>query len=289
VNIVKNTKNIEEILQRINNIPALPSIADEALRILNDKNSNKNDIVNIISKEQSFIAKILSVANSPIYGLRKEVSTLSFAVFVLGIKEIKKVVLALAFIESFKMVKDKFFNPQEFWLHSFVVGNLARKIAMDLNINNTGESFVGGFLHDFSVSVLHRDFNNEYVQVCNLVEESNLSCDEAENEVIGMTHADLSKIILSNWEFPKILIDAIANHHLPSSTKIDKKLTSIIHLADYVTWKFKLANYRWDKDYKFDETIIDTLQFLNRDSLDEFIEQYKEFINIQINSIRNLL
>lgn len=288
MNIVKNKNNIATILHRIHNLPALPTIANEALRILNDNNSSKNDVVNIISKEQSFIAKILTIANSPIYGLRKEVSTLSFAVFILGIKEIKKVVLALAFIESFKMVKDKYFNPEEFWLHSFIVANLSRKIAMDLNLNNTGEAFVAGFLHDFSVSVLHRDFGEEYAQIIDLVSQ-NMPFESAEKQILGVTHYDISKIVLNNWEFPEILTDAVANHHTPSVAEIDKKLTSVIHLADYMTTYLKIANCKWDRDFKLDESILDTLHFSNLNSLNDFVESYREFINTQTNSIRNFL
>jgi len=285
---MKKDNNISDILQRIHSIPALPKIVDEALRILNDKNSNKNSIVSIISKEQSFISKILTVANSPIYGLRKEVSTLSFAVFILGIREIKKIVMALAFIESFKMTKDNYFDPQEFWLHSLVVGNLSRKIAMDLNINNTGEAFVSGFLHDFSISVLHRGFSNEYSEICKLASE-NFTYENAEKTVLGMIHSEISKIILTNWEFPDILIDAITNHHTPFLAEIDKRLTAVIHLADYSTHYLNVATCKWDKDFKLDESILDLLHFSSITSLNEFTETYREFINIQINSIRNLL
>jgi len=288
MNIVKDKNNIATILQRIQNLPALPTIADEALRILNDKNSSKNDVVNIISKEQSFIAKILAIANSPIYGLRKEVSTLSFAVFILGLKEIKKVVLALAFMESFKMVKDSHFNPEEFWLHSFIVANLSRKIAMDLNVNNTGEAFVGGFLHDFSVAIIHHNFAEEYVQIFNLVSQ-NVPIESAEMQVLGLTHYHISKIVLNNWEFPEILTDAVANHHKPSIAEIDKKLTSVIHLADYMTTYLKIATCKWDRDFELDESILDTLQFSNLTSLNDFMESYRGFINTQTNSIRNFL
>jgi len=285
---MKAKNNITDILQRVNNIPALPIIVDEALRILNDKSSSKNDVVNIISKEQSFIAKILHVSNSPIYGLRKEVSTLSFAVFILGIKEIKKIVLALAFIESFKMTKDAYFDPQEFWLHSVVVGNLSRKIAMDLNINNTGEAFVGGFLHDFTISILHRDFKEEFNEISKIAIE-NSKFEATVEIVLGITHPEISKIILNNWEFPDILVDAIANHHSPSSAEIDKKLTSVIHLADYATHFLKAAECKWDKNFNLDESILDILHFSSISSINEFVETYREFINIQINSIRNLL
>ncbi len=286
--LVESKNNIEQVLEKIHNLPALPAIADEAMRILNDKDSSKNDVVKIISKEQSFISKILSVANSPIYGLRKEVSTLSFAVFVLGLKEIKKVVFALAFLESFKMVKDNYFNPEVFWLHSFVVGNLSRKIAMDLDIMNSGEAFIAGFLHDFSVSVLHRNFKEEFIEIHEMV-SNGATFDLAEKEILGLNHTDISKTVLTNWSFPDILIDTVVSHHKPSLANYDKPLSAAVHLADYMTNMFEVANCSWDKDFELDESILETLHFSSIESLTEFTEGYKEFINEQIASIRNLV
>lgn len=285
---MENKKNIKEILEKINNLPGLPSIADEALRILNNSNSCKNDVVNIVSKEQSFIAKILAVANSPIYGLRKEVSTLSFAVFILGLREIKKVLLALSFLESFKMVKDKNFDPEKFWIHSFVVGNLSRKIAMDLDIQNSGEAFISGFLHDFSVSLLHRDFKNEFDEIQQLVKDG-VTYQEAELKILNMKHTNVSEIVLQSWDFPDVIIDAVANHHNPSEAKIDKSLTSVIHFADHITHKVEIANFCWDKDFELDESIVEKLHFSSLDSLNEFAETYVNYIKEQIHSIRNLV
>jgi HD-like signal output (HDOD) protein len=285
---MKNRHNIEQILSRVHNLPALSSVADEALKILNDKNSSKNNIVQIIAKEQSFISKILTIANSPIYGLRREVSTLSFAVFILGLKEIKKVVFALAFMESFKMVADKYFSPQKFWLHSFVVGNLSRKIAMDLDIINSGEAFIAGFLHDFPVSLLHRDFKDEFEDICNLA-ATGVSFEYAEKEILGINHQDIAKLVLDRWEFPQILIDAVANHHTPSLSERDKTLASVIHLADYIVEKLEIANCKWDKPFTLDESILEILHFPNKESLSEFAETYRLYINDQIDSIWNLL
>ena len=285
---MKNKTEIERILSKIENLPALPQVADEALRILNDDSSSKSDLVKIISKDQSFIAKILTIANSPIYGLRREVSTMSFAVFVLGLKEIKKVVFAIAFMESFKMVRDKTFNPEKFWLHSFVVANLSRRIAMDLDITNSGEAFVVGFLHDFVISILHRDFKPEFEEICNLVEQGTTHY-AAEQKVLGLTHTDVAEKVLEMWELPKIIVDSVAFHHSPSNAESDKVLTSVVHLADYIAQEHSDAKCIWDNEIVLDESIIDILQFSNKNSLDEFTQSYSEFINEQIQSIRTLV
>ncbi len=285
---MKNKENIDKILKRIDTLPALPQVADEALRILNDQNSSKSDLVKIISKDQSFISKILTIANSPIYGLRREVSTMSFAIFVLGLKEIKKVVFAIAFMQSFKMERDKYFNPDSFWLHSFVTANLARKIAMDLDITNSGEAFVVGFLHDFAISVVHRDFKTEFEDIYNMA-ITGVSYDYAEKEVLGLTHTDIAAVILEKWGLPKVIIDGVKFHHIPSLANVDKVLTSVVHLADYITSAQNIKLYDWETDFTLDESVIDTLQFSSKESLIEFTESYNDFINEQIESIRTLI
>jgi HD-like signal output (HDOD) protein len=285
---VKNKAEIEKIIGKIENLPALPQVADEALRILNDDSSSKSDLVKIISKDQSFISKILTIANSPIYGLRREVSTMSFAVFVLGLKEIKKVVFAIAFMESFKMKRDKNFDPEAFWLHSFVVANLSRRIAMDLDITNSGEAFVVGFLHDFAISVLHRDFKPEFNEVCNLVEQG-VKHDVAEKKVLGLSHTDVAEKVLEMWALPKIIVNSVKFHHSPADAEADKVLTAVVHLADYITQDLSVAKCICDNDIVLDESVIDILQFSDRNKLNEFTQSYSEFITEQIQSIRTLV
>jgi len=287
--LVKNQENIEKFLEKINTLPALPQIADEALRILNDQNSSKSDLVKIISKDQSFISKILTIANSPIYGLRREVSTMSFAVFVLGLTEIKKVVFAIAFMQSFKMERSKYFNPDDFWLHSFVTANLSRKIAMDLDIPNSGEAFVIGFLHDFAISVIHRDFKSEFEEIYDLISTCGTNHIIAEKEILSLSHSELAEIVLEKWGLPKIIVDSIKFHHTPSMSKVDKTLTSVVHLADYITSIQKIGLCDWETDMDLDESIIETLQFADKESLEEFIESNNEFIQEQIESIRTLI
>jgi HD-like signal output (HDOD) protein len=186
------------------------------------------------------------------------------------------------------MEKDKYFNPESFWVHSFVVGNLSRKIAMDLDLMNSGEAFISGFLHDFSISLLHREFKAEFVEIYKLV-ETGVSFDSAEKEILGVTHSDIAKSVLGKWDLPDILIDTVSNHHTPSLSERDKRLTSIVHLADYITSKLDVASCTPDNKFELDESIIETLHFSNEESLNEFIESYREYISEQIDSIRNLL
>ncbi len=49
----------------------------------------------IIGRDQGLSTKILSIANSPLYGLTRKVSTIDFAILIIGYQDIKNIVVAL--------------------------------------------------------------------------------------------------------------------------------------------------------------------------------------------------
>ncbi len=285
---LSNNPKLEKTLNKIYNLPALPSIVAEALRLLNNRNTNTYDLVNIISKDQSFISKILTVANSPIYGLRREVSTIDFAILVLGFSEIKNIVFALSFIESFRNSKDRYFDQNEFWFHSFIVGNVARKIAENIGYAKSGEVFIAGFMHDFAISTLHRFMHDDFKQIVDLVNNENKTYPEAELEILGVSHSRVGEYLLEKWNFPLHLCRSVASHHEPLTNTENRTLTSIIHLADYMAKKFQVGNFNWDKDLELDYNIAELFGFTNNEDFDVFIEGYKSFFEQQTDSTRYL-
>ncbi|MGE5845805.1 MAG: HDOD domain-containing protein, partial [Ignavibacteria bacterium] len=98
-----NTENhTKNKLSRINNLPAFPSIMMEVSNLLENKTVTNFDLVKIINKDQGLTAKILSIANSPFYGLSRKVSTVDFAITIVGFKELKNVILTLTILEVVK-------------------------------------------------------------------------------------------------------------------------------------------------------------------------------------------
>ncbi|HEX3073546.1 MAG TPA: HDOD domain-containing protein, partial [Ignavibacteriales bacterium] len=56
------------VLKRVNALPSMPVIALEVSEIISDPRSTAADLGRAISKDQGLTAKILTVANSPLYG-----------------------------------------------------------------------------------------------------------------------------------------------------------------------------------------------------------------------------
>jgi len=105
-------KPVSAIVKKIESMPTLPTVTFQVMEITADSNSSANDLVKIISPDVSLTAKILKIANSPLYGLTREISSLQHALTVLGFKEIRNLVISTAAVENFKDIEQdgKFFS-----------------------------------------------------------------------------------------------------------------------------------------------------------------------------------
>ena len=181
-NYLENTEVIREknkrLLTGIRNLPSVPFIMVEVSKMLDNPRTGASDLGKLISKDQAMVAKILSVANSPLYGLPRRVSTIEFAIVILGFDHIKNIVYdeaktkfaeALSMMEAFKSKEDKNWNRRAFWLHSLITASAAKRIADDLGYRKSGEAFTCGLLHDLGISVIQRYFYEGFKEICTLV------------------------------------------------------------------------------------------------------------------------
>lgn len=283
--ILKRDKTIL-VLMNIYNLPPMSRSIVEIIKLLDDKSTSVTDLNKVISKDQSLVSKILLIANSPFYGLQRKVNSIEYAVLILGFAEIRNIISVLSMIESFKNKTDNYLDQKEFWLHSFLVGTVSKKIAGDLGIANTGEIFIAGFLHDVGISVLHRFFHSNLINICNLVEAGSHDYRSAELEVLGMSHSEIGNFLLERWNFPERMCDLILHHHEPSKCINNAQLAAVIHLADYMTQNLELGNFKFDKNIQLDMEAMKLLRFNTEEEIKIFIESYRETIIQNIDSAR---
>ncbi len=277
----------EMVLGNIYNLPAAASIMWEVSKLLNDPATSTNALSKLIGKDQALSTKILSIANSPLYGLPRKVSTIDFAILIIGFQDIKNIVIALSMIESFKNKTDKNLDQQEFWTHSFVTASLAKRFAEDLNVDFSGEAFVVGLLHDLGISVMHKYFHSHFERIIENVSTSGVDYLTAEKEELGMDHQEVGAYLTEKWNLPDSLCSAIKYHHNPQNCENSKVLTSIVSLADFATQKLEAGSFYIDEFLIMKPEVLDILKFSGEEEMTNFINQYKniltdEEINIKV-------
>ncbi len=268
----------ELVLANIYNLPSVPKVMKETLDLLDNPETSNANLSHVISKDQALVTKILTIANSPMYGLQRRVATIDFAILVLGFNELRNLVTVLSMTESFKNKTDKYLDQRDFWMHSYLTGTTASRLAEDLEFPNSGEAFVAGFLHDIGISILHRYFHSAFVMITELIKDNNLTWREAELHVLGMTHQQISQYLLERWAFPEALCEAILYHHDPEDAPNHKYLSGLINLSDYLTVDYAPGNFSWDKDMKLDLKLLDILKFRSEEELVQFMGCYEDLI-----------
>ncbi len=273
-------KKINNLLS-IRNLPSIPVVMFEVTKLLENPKTNANDLGKIISMDQGLVAKILTVANSPLYGLPRRVSTIEFAIVILGFEHIKNIVIALSMIEAFKGSDNKELDKKSYWLHSLVTAFAAKRIADDFRYRKSGEAFTAGLLHDLGISVIQRFFNPDFHKIVEYVKEKECDYLTAENQILGINHQDIGQFLIDKWNLPPILGDVILHHHHPANAE-NKQLSAIVHLADYMTQKLGIGAFNWDELLNCDPFIMDVFNFPDEASLDSYITKHQELFLSQI-------
>jgi len=275
---------LNRTLQHIHSIPSYPEIIHEVSKLVSDPMASASRLGEIVNRDQSLVAKILSVANSPFYGIVRRVSTVQFAIMILGFEQVRDIVIGISLLDSFNKVVSPYFNQKKYWQHSLMTATTAKKLCEDLGLQNSGEAFTAGLLHDLGIPIIGKYFPKEFGQINEAVAQGSTFL-EAEASVLGIGHQEVAGVLMEKWNLPFALIEAVKYHHYPVQAVDSRELASIIHLADYMTTVLQTGDFIWDKDYNFDKDTITVLKLGDEEYLSGFIESYREMFRNQLQAL----
>jgi putative nucleotidyltransferase with HDIG domain len=226
---------IENIIDQVQSLPTLPSLALDVMMMAENPESSLADIALILQKDPAIASKILKIANSAFYGYRRKVNNLQSALLILGLREVKTIVLGVSIVNLFKSSNpEEGYNHQLLWMHSAVVAQIARSLAFKTSLFDLElEAFTVGLIHDIGKIVLDQFRHHDFLKVIQLVQqEGDLTFLEAENRILGVNHAQIGGWLAHKWLFPLELAEAIEYHHNPQESKHSHILASLTHMAD---------------------------------------------------------
>lgn len=277
-----------KIINNVFNLNVIPKVVFELIKALDNPRTNAMELNKLVSHDQALITKILTVANSPMYGLQRKVTTIDFAILVIGFKELKNIVAAISISDALRNKTDKYLSQKDFLLHSYLVGSAAKKISKDIGMQNSGEAFICGFLHDIGISIIHRYMHSNFIKIVDLMQTQRLTLREAELEVNGITHEEVGATLLEKWNFPNEIIEPVLYHHFPSQSQSSPTMSSIINLADFMTEALKIGELYLDRGLKLDELTLNKFKFEKELDAEKFSSNYKDLFWEQMEFVRFL-
>lgn len=194
---------LKNLLAKIKDFPTLPTVYTKLVTVMDNPNCTVDDIANVIASDQSSAMKILKLSNSAIYGHAKRIKSINEAVFIIGTREIKSIVLTLAIIKLFEgATKTSSFDPLQFWDFSFAVGSISRNLAKELKIKNHEDLFVAGIIHGIGKLFLIIGIPELYSNVINAAKLKKMDLREVEKLVLGITHSVIARLLVEKWNLP---------------------------------------------------------------------------------------
>lgn len=226
------------VLAGIDNIPSLPTIVMEIVKIANSKSSSASDIEAQMKADQVLTAKVLKIANSSYYALTNKVSTITRAVATIGFNSMKSIVISTSVSDTLnKDLSIYGFIKNGLWEHSLACAAIAKLIGQKvyhLNEEQTEELFIGGLLHDIGKIVLAPQlhiYKDEFYKYRKAEDSSWL--EKSESAILGINHQEAGAILCKRWNLSEQLQNAIANHHSHSQNQFD----SIISISEMICYE----------------------------------------------------
>ncbi|MCG8685621.1 MAG: HDOD domain-containing protein [Desulfobacterales bacterium] len=229
----RNKTSVVAMLNRIESLPIIPSVAMQVYNLSINPESEIEDIRKVLATDQALALKILKLVNSPFYGLAQKVESIKEGVVILGMEEVAQLAFGLSLTNSFsgKGIKG-IVDPVSLRRHAVETAITGLFLCKDLDEEKFKGAFTACVLHDIGKLFFIQNFPDLYKRVVMKAKAMQIPLYAAEEEVFGLNHGVVGGIIAKKWNLPNSLVQAISFHHYPSDAGEYQQLASIVGFAD---------------------------------------------------------
>ena len=229
-------EDLVKLVSRLERLPSPPLVYFQVVRELKNREPSMRRVGELIAQDVAMSTKVLRLVNSAFFGLQQEVTNPAHAVNLLGLEMIRSLVLAVGIFSHYDTPAFAFLQKalDDLQQHSLRVSNNVRLIAGLENWpqRRTDEFAIAGLVHDVGKLVLMTNLPTAYQVVQKMVLDEGIAQTEAEDAVLGATHAEVGAYMLGLWGFSADILDACVHDHIPLSLPCPVDGTFVVRLAN---------------------------------------------------------
>lgn len=189
-------------------LPVLPEVAVQLLKLTGDINCNPADIVALFKRDQSLTGHLLKITNSARYSAGQTVTSIQHAVARLGLLQVREIVMLIS-------CQSKVFNVEGFdsdvrasFQFSLATAAFSQEIARARR-QNVEDAFLCGLLHDIGRPVLLQELSD--IRAESQVEADDDSLRAASEEF----RIPMAARLVRSWELPDRIAATIQHQATP--------------------------------------------------------------------------
>lgn len=213
-------------------LPAMPRTYVDLSKALGDPDVSFEEVAKIVEQDVAVAAKLLQLVNSAFFGLSREVTNVRMAVSYLGVEVLKNLVLTIGAFRPFEDAGTvQGFSAERFQSHAYLTAKIAAALPVPDHLREA--TSLAALLHDVGKLVLAARMPAHFARALALASQQGRSLYEVEQDLMGVTHAEIGSYLLGLWGLPWPVVEAVAHHHVPARVP-EQGLDALaaVHLAN---------------------------------------------------------
>jgi len=195
-------KSVQDFLVHVNNeleanrlvLPTLPDIALKVRDSVSKGDASAQELAEMIATDPALSARLIQVANSPLYRGTNEIKNIQMAVTRLGNSTIRTLITSLVMQQMFKPTTatlEHYFRSV--WEQGVNVSAICRALSAFVPSLNADEAMLAGLVHQIGK-----------LPILTLVEKIPEFKDSPSRleKLLEKAHPHVGKLIMDNWNFP---------------------------------------------------------------------------------------
>jgi len=196
------------------NLPSPPGIALRIIELAQDPEADITTAADIIALDMALSARMLRIANSPLYASRRRIENLGQALTMLGLNATVSLALGFTVTQGLNGPGEGHDLRERAWRRSILSALAATLLGQARGLRKTEELMLAGLLQDIGILALAQSQPEQYLPLLRQAADNDalLALERAE---LDCSHADVGAWVADEWGLPRYLVDSIARSESP--------------------------------------------------------------------------
>ena len=216
-------------ISRCSALPSPPALASRIIDMAQDPGISVNDVTKIIGLDPAISAKLIRIANSALYSRPRKVENLRQAINRFGLNGALSMALPFSVVGEFKdgrVPTDNGLDYAHYWQRSVPAATTCQVIGQMLAVGRREELFLAGLLQDIGMLAIDC-WAEDFYEGTQELQQTHYDIPKYESERLGMAHAEVGAHIMNGWQFPEVLVNAIAGSHHPLDGVVNQEFITV--------------------------------------------------------------
>jgi putative nucleotidyltransferase with HDIG domain len=227
-------------------VPPFPAIAHRLLALVGKEDVSVHEIGGLVKMDPSFAAELLRLANSALFSLSREVTSIPQAILMVGTDRIKTMATMVA-INRMVRSSVRIAALRKVWVHSLITAVIAEEAARVTRFDRDA-AYTTGLLHNLGTLGMMSAYPDEYSRMLEVSDDFGFDLLQTERDLFEIDHCTAGAYLAQDWNFPDEFAAAIATHHdelVPGEISLDNLVKVSWRLADALGYAAFSPNKPW--------------------------------------------